>query len=386
MLLGAVMAGAVIVAMQVPLAHSAATVTDSIRPIDGAELATTLAWPTTGSAAVLIPALGVEVGWHQRVVPIASLTKLMTAYVTLHELPLVGDETGPCLIVTDDDLANYESLRETDQSSVAVAVGETLCESTLLEGLLVHSASNYADLLAVLVSGSVPAFVTLMNQAADRLDLVGTHYADASGYDSGSVSTALDQARLAALLMRSALVREIVDQPTVTLPVAGTVSTFTPFLGVDGVVGVKSGRTAEAGGCDVMAMEVTVGTATRLIYAVVLGQQGGNLLGPAGDAALALATSARGDVQTHHLAKGLVVATIGWGARRTRLALARGVTVTWWAGRGPLHLSLHVGPVTRSLRRGQRVGWLDVRGSRAMRIPVVADRAAAPPSLWQRLR
>ena len=49
------------------------------------------------------------------------------------------------------------------------------------------------------------------------------------------------------MLMKSPLVRAIVDQTSVTLPVAGTVSSFTPFVGVDNVIGVKSGRTAAAG-------------------------------------------------------------------------------------------------------------------------------------------
>jgi D-alanyl-D-alanine carboxypeptidase (penicillin-binding protein 5/6) len=66
-----------------------------------------------------------------------------------------------------------------------------------LNGLLVHSASNYAVLLANMVSGNTTTFVGLMNQAAATLGLTGTTYADVSGYDPGSVSTALDQAQLA---------------------------------------------------------------------------------------------------------------------------------------------------------------------------------------------
>ena len=42
--------------------------------------------------------------------------------------------------------------------------------------------------------------------------------------------------------------------PSITLPVAGTVSTYTPLLGIQGVIGVKSGFTTQAGGCDVLAV------------------------------------------------------------------------------------------------------------------------------------
>ena len=49
----------------------------------------------------------------------------------------------------------------------------------------------------------------------------------------------------------------MVQMPSVTLPVAGTISTYTPLLGFDGVIGVKSGFTTAAGGCDVLAVEQT---------------------------------------------------------------------------------------------------------------------------------
>ena len=67
-------------------------------------------------------------------------------------------------------------------------------------------------MLANMVAGSSEAFVADMNARAATLGLAGTHYDDVTGYSPLSVSTALDQARLAALLMESPLVRAIVDQ------------------------------------------------------------------------------------------------------------------------------------------------------------------------------
>ena len=60
-----------------------------------------------------------------------------------------------------------------------------------------------------------------------------------------------------------------------TLPFAGTEPSFTPDVGIDNVIGVKSGRTQAAGGCDVMAMTFHDGSTTHVAYAVVLGQHGG---------------------------------------------------------------------------------------------------------------
>jgi D-alanyl-D-alanine carboxypeptidase (penicillin-binding protein 5/6) len=255
----------------------------------------------------------------------------------------------------------------------------------LLNGLLVHSASNYAVLLANMVAGNVTDFVALMNAAARNLGMRGTSYADVSGFSDESVSTALDQGRLAALLMKSPLVRGIVDQTSVVLPFAGTVYSFTPDVGIDNVIGVKSGRTAAAGGCDVMAMTFLNGNTTDVAYAVVLGQRGGNLLGPAGEAALALEQSAT--TQDHStLAAGTVVGSIGWGARRASVVLARSASFSWWAAKGALSAHVHVRRFSSGIDKGQVVGYVSVGAHQQRRLALVASAAVAPPSLWQRLR
>lgn len=387
--MGAVVAAALIVGMQVPLLHPSATVKLTVAPIVATSTGTSsLVWPSLGSAAIDIPSLGFERSWHNKIVPIASLTKMMTAYVVLKKFPLSIGETGPCITVSDDDVATYESLYEQDQSSVVVYAGENLCENDLLNGLLVHSASNYAVLLADMVAGSTTAFVTLMNRTATSLGLTGTTYADVSGYDPGSVSTALDQAQLAVLLMKSPLVRSIVDQPSVTLPDAGTVASFTPYVGTDNVIGVKSGRTLAAGGCDVMAMTFKFGTTTRTLYAVVLGQEGGDLLGPAGDAALALADSAR-MVQVPHVHDFRTTTsfgTIGWGSSRVSFGVATNTRVTWSHRQRALHVSARMRHFSSAIHRGEIVGWLNVYAKTTHRLALVANGDAAPLTLWQRLR
>ncbi len=313
MLLGTALAAGIVLSMQLPLMNQAATFSLTLGRIAPAASVPPLAWPKLGSAALLIPSLGIEKTWNDHVVPIASLTKMMTAYVTLKALPLGVGETGPCLTVGAADVALYQQMASQSESSAEGVRGERLCEFQLLNGLLVHSAGNYAVLLATLVSGSSPTFIARMNATASTLGLNSTHYVDESGFSPQSVSTALDQARLARLLMESPLVRSIVIQSEVTLPVAGTLGTFTPYVGIDHVIGVKSGRTDAAGGCDVMAMTFVQGGQTRIIYAVVLGQRGGALLGPAGDAALALSESAitasRVNVASAVLAGGLTKVT-----------------------------------------------------------------------------
>jgi D-alanyl-D-alanine carboxypeptidase (penicillin-binding protein 5/6) len=388
LILGAAMAAGLIVGMQAPLLHRRATVHVTLGTIRATTSSTpSIVWPSVGSAALVIPSLGVQKSWHDRVVPIASLTKLMTAYVVLKKLPLSIGQSGPCVTISDSDVASYDALSAQDESGVLVATGESLCESDLLNGLLVASASNYAVLLANMVSGSLADFVTLMNQTARSLGLTGTTYADASGFDPGSVSTALDQARLAVLLMRSSLVRSIVDQTSVTLPVAGLVDSFTPYVGTKHVIGVKSGRTSAAGGCDVLAMTFQLGTTTRTVYAVVLGQEGGDLLGPAGSAALALAQSGLiGQLpHSHDFVTTQSFGTLGWGSRRASFGVATNTDVTWSHSRATLRVDVRMRRLKGPIHRGETVGWLIVHATKLRRLELVARGSVSPLSLWQRL-
>jgi D-alanyl-D-alanine carboxypeptidase len=198
------------------------------------------------------------------------------------------------------------------------------------------------------------------------------------------VSTAVDQAKLAAILMRSALVRSIVDQTQVDLPVAGFVNSFTPLVGEHDVVGVKSGRTSAAGGCDVMALAYRLNGRRHLVYAVVLGQRGGNVLARAGQAAYALATSAEASQVDVTFQKGDVLGTIGFGKHVVPFGLAHASHVYWWDQHNfhPLHLRLrHLGD---SIRRGEVVGWIEVHSVEAP-VPLIALRSVAAPTLWHRI-
>lgn len=384
MMLGLVVAATIVLSLQLPFAHERATYRFTGRSRLATGVAPAVAWPTIGSAAIDIPALGVIRSWHNSVVPIASLTKLMTAYVVLKKFPLALGGTGPCITVTNDQVLDYEQEKTADESAVIVEEGEPLCEITLLDGMLVHSAANYADILETMVSASPADFVTLMNRTAASLGLRHTHYGDDAGISDDSVSTALDQAKLAALLMKSPLVRSIVAQTSVDLPVSGYENSFTPFVGMDHVVGVKSGRTSAAGGCDILALAFRQGGRERIVYAVVLGQRGGDLLGPAGNAALALAQSALDLRYVHTFAKGTVLGYVGFNHHDVPFALARtNHLFVWGDPSGPV-VRWRMRTLTTSIRRGEVVGWLTVSGV-TRPLALVAQRSIAQPTLWKRI-
>lgn len=384
-LLGAVVASAGIVAMQLPFLHERPTIHLSLNPYASFGFTPPpLAWPTQGSAAIDVPALGITLAHHNQVVPIASLTKLMTVYVALKAYPLGFGQTGPCITVSNADVLNYQMEKSQDDAAVIVQEGEQLCEIDLLDGVLVHSAANYADMLAGMVAPTAEAFVAKMNATAKSLGLRNTRYADDTGVSNDSVSTALDQAKLARTVMRSPLVRSIVDQTQVDLPFAGFVNSFTPMVGSNDVVGVKSGRTAAAGGCDVMALAYRLNGERHLLYSVVLGQQGGNVLADAGAAAYALATSARSSQVDVAFAKDAVLGTIGFGNDVAPFGLARASDVFWWDQNNDHPLRIRLRHLGYRIHRGEIVGWIEVH-SVEKPVPLVALRSVAAPTLWHRI-
>src|SRR5919204_537467 len=126
----------------------------------------------------------------------------MTAYVVLKHHPLRAGDNGPRFVVGQDDVVDTEARRREGQSVVDVRAGEQLTERDALMAILLPSANNVAMLVARQVDGSVAAFVAEMNRTARALGMSHTTYTDPSGYDDGTVSTALDQLRLAQVVAK----------------------------------------------------------------------------------------------------------------------------------------------------------------------------------------
>ena len=172
----------------------------------------------------------------------------MTAYLVLVAHPLRRGAGGPQIVVKPADVAVYQADVAAGDSVVAVRAGERLTERQALEALLLPSGNNIATLLARWDAGSERAFVARMNARAGALGLAHTHYTDASGVQPGTQSTAADQVRLAMLAIQVPVFRQIVAMGQVTLPVAGRQHNLDKLLGTDGIVGIKTGTTSQAGG------------------------------------------------------------------------------------------------------------------------------------------
>jgi D-alanyl-D-alanine carboxypeptidase (penicillin-binding protein 5/6) len=234
-----------------------------------------VSWPANGVSAADISGSGVMAGpGATRPVPIASVAKVMTAYVVLHDHPLPAGGSGPDIVVQPPEAAAYPSQARNGDSLVPVVAGEVLTERQALEALLLPSADNMAWILARWDAGRQAAFVARMNAAAHRLGMTGTSYTDPSGLAPSTTSTAADQVRLGLAAMRVPALAAIAAMPTAVVPVAGVVRNSNTLLGQDGIAGLKTGSTQAAGGCVVIAAWHQAGPRSILIVAATFGQPG----------------------------------------------------------------------------------------------------------------
>jgi serine-type D-Ala-D-Ala carboxypeptidase (penicillin-binding protein 5/6) len=193
--------------------------------------------------------------------PIASTTKLMTALLAIENMALDDVLTAPA----------YEA--GPAESVIGLREGERMTVRDLLRALLLASANDAAEALAVGLSGTTEAFVDEMNRRADQLGLKDTSYANPIGLDEeGNHSTPRDLVELARILRRKPFFRETVDLPRTVLRSGARRRTVqnrnTLIREVPLVDGVKTGRTLQAG-------YVLVGSASRdgvSVLSAVLGE------------------------------------------------------------------------------------------------------------------
>lgn len=205
-------------------------------------------------------------------VPIASITKTVTALVVLDAKPLTSTtDAGPAITFTDADQRIFEHVVAVGGSWATVTPGSVMSERQALEAMLLPSANNYAISLANWAYGSEAAYVTTANAWLAAHGLNGTHVADASGLSAHSVSTPTDLVEIAKLVMANPALASIVSTTTATLPGAGQQTNRNRLLGTLGIDGIKTGNTTAAGNCLMFASALTLHGHRVQIVGVVIG-------------------------------------------------------------------------------------------------------------------
>lgn len=201
--------------------------------------------------------------------PIASLTKIMTAYLVLQN-PAYRPQA--MVTITPAEAQHYRQGLANGDSEVPLAAGQRVDEYALLQALMLPSADDAAWVLADRFGGAV-AFVRRMNRTAARLGMHRTVYADPDGVSPATRSDAADLLRLTAHAMKLQSFRRLVATASVQGPL-GTLQNLNQLLGWHGVDGVKTGWTPQAGYGLVFAARLPTGAGAPAlpVYGVVLGE------------------------------------------------------------------------------------------------------------------
>jgi D-alanyl-D-alanine carboxypeptidase (penicillin-binding protein 5/6) len=349
--------------------------------------APTLAWPEEGQAAVEVEGIG-SLGstGDSTPVPIASVAKVMTAYLTLREHPLTAGQEGFSVTITAADAAEEEEREALGESTLNVRAGERLSERQMLQALMLPSANNIAALLARNDAGGITQFVGRMNAIARALGMTSSTYTDPSGFNDETVSTATDQLKLARAAMRIPAFAEIVDEPSVVLPVVGRVANYNGLVGEDGYVGVKTGSDRAAGGCLVFAKKVLIDGRALTVLGVVLSQRGGSLIQAALDSARNLGDSAAASLRlrTALRAGTVVLSASSVDGRGTTAITAGDLREVGWGGER-VAVRVVARPSMTQLKAGERMAGVALLGGGVTSTDALAKSSVGGPSLGWRL-
>ncbi|MFI2634158.1 D-alanyl-D-alanine carboxypeptidase [Streptomyces collinus] len=347
-------------------------------------------WPTKGQAALDVQGIGTfGSSGEQKPVPIASVAKVMTAYVILRDHPLKSGADGPKIPI---DQAAQDQSDAGQESTVDVTKGDALTEREALESILIASANNVARLLARWDAGSEKAFVQKMNDAAADLGMKNTTYTDPSGLNNTTVSTAVDQVKLAKAAMQQPVFREVAAMMSYVDYKGKKHDNWNRLVGYNDVTGIKTGTTTSALGNLVFAAKKDVNGETRRIIGAVVRQPAGGpdntILGAALHEGDKLIRAAQGALESATiLKKGDIVgyADDGLGGR-TPVAVTKDVTAVGWAGLS-VKLTFAADDLPHTAKAGTKVGTLTVGDgtTSAVKVPVALPKDLVEPGFAAKL-
>ncbi len=303
--------------------------------------------------------------------PIASITKLMTAVVTVERADL-----SEVVEVTPRAAA-------VGGSTVFLRAGERLTVAQLLRAMLVRSANDAAEMLAIHVGeGSVTRFVAEMNAKAAELGLSDTHFANPHGLDApGHLSTARDTTLLVRYALGVPVIRDALARTSVSLPggrefpsTDDLIATWKPL------VGGKTGHTDDAGWSQAAAAAARGIT----VYGSVLGTDGRLERNRALRTLLSygLERYRRVAVIDAHRAYGQ--AETGYGRPPVELVVPRTLVRTLRQGTPLVERVVRPRSVSLPVHEGARLGRVSVYAGNELvaSSSLVAASSITEPSLW----
>lgn len=365
-----------------PLAPALVTVTT---PVDEIPPVPALDFPGYGASA--IGALGYPGVLAQSGVttplPMASITKVITALVVLDAHPLAPGESGPTATMTAADAALYGAYLAQNGTVSTVRAGMTFTERQLLELTLIKSSNNYTTSLAVWAFGSQDAFLAaarawLTERGLDRIVIN-----EPTGIDPSNVAPVDQLIELGRIALAHPVIAQIVATKEADVPPFGVLPNTNLLLGRQGVDGIKTGTLDDFGANLLFSADYLVGESTVTVIGVVLGGPDHDVIDR--DILTLLESTVANFTEVEVAADAEAFATYDavWGESVAAVAGTR-VTLLTWAG-APVEVDV-VAEDVRTGVAGEDVGDL-VFTSGPMSASVDLELAAdlADPGPWWRL-
>ncbi|MEW1801613.1 hypothetical protein ACIGO7_04550 [Streptomyces virginiae] len=351
-----------------------------------------LPWPTEGQAYMAAAGLGtLGQSGEQKPVPIASVTKSMTAYIILRDHPIKKGEQGAMIDVDKTAETEGKKNNSTDNESTldTVKEGDKISEYDAIAALMIPSANNIARLLARWDSGSQEAFVKKMNDTAKELGMTNTTYTDPSGLDATTVSTAEDQVKLGLKLVEIETLLDITKKPNWVDPSGKSWRNWNGLTGPSGALGIKTGTTTKAGGNLLFAAQKKIGNTNQLIVGAVLGQHKPSIIDTVLAASKQLMTATQKALDGAVVVKkGQVVGYVddGLGGRTPVVATADVQAIGWASLTVDVKLADGGGKMPQTAKAGTEVGLLTVgEGASQVKVPVALQSDLASPGIGSKL-
>jgi len=319
----------------------------------------------------------------EKQLPIASITKIVTALVVLEKHPLAVGETGPTISFTQADVAIWQKFLAINGNVSPVRSGLTLTQRDVLNIVLIESANNYAESLAIWAYGSEAAYLDAAHAWLSKNSLLQTTIADSTGMPPANTSTTSDLIRLGKLALANPVVSEIVRTKKVAIPEVGNYANRNQLVGVDGVRGIKTGTLDEAGACLLFAADYLIGTTPVTVVGVVLGAKDHDELNIHVKKLLTEVKSGLHEVTLAAAGEPFARYDTTWGATSRAVASSTLHAVVW--SDTPVTLFVTTTKVT-SAKSGTEVGNLHFStGDRAFTVPLILATAIEDPGPWWRL-
>lgn len=365
----------------------------TIKPVDVFKMSpvgtSTLAWPAASASAIGAMGYGVlaENG-SSTPRPIASVAKLITALTVLKKYPLSIGQPGPTITLSQSDVNIYNSYLAQNGSVAAVEAGEQITEYEMLEGMMLPSADNLADSLAIWAYGSLSSYAAAANLYVKSLGMNDTTVgSDASGLSPTTVSTAHDLIILGETALNNPVLKVIVDTAEGQLPVSGVVYNYNKLLGQDGIIGIKTGNSDQAGGVYLFAANYSPDSGTTITIVGVV--QGTATLDSALQAGQALLKSAENNFSLQSvIPAGSIIATysVPWTKTTVPAVTKNTLSALIWKGGTPQTDFAAMHNLNSSAADGYTVGSVSLSSNGASQsVPVVLSGSVPAPSLWWRI-